>query len=120
VILVLAVGTGLAVANIYYSQPLLAPIGSGFGVSQGSTTLVVTLTQLGYALGLVVLLPLGDFDLPRRRRSHRGVRGRERQVRLDGRVAGRRRPRAHRGVRGAVSTLSQVRAEAAAGREIAA
>jgi predicted MFS family arabinose efflux permease len=61
VILVLAVGTGLAVANIYYSQPLLAPIGSGFGVGQGSTTLVVTLTQLGYALGLVVLLPLGDL-----------------------------------------------------------
>jgi hypothetical protein len=32
VIPVLAVGTGLAVANIYYSLPLLAPIGSGFGV----------------------------------------------------------------------------------------
>ncbi len=49
VILVLAVGCGMAVANIYYSQPLLGRIASAFGVSQGRTELVVTLTQLGYA-----------------------------------------------------------------------
>ena len=61
VILVLAVACGMAVANIYYAQPLLAPIATAFGVSQGSTTLVVTLTQLGYALGMVLLLPLGDL-----------------------------------------------------------
>ena len=61
VILVLAVGCGMAVANIYYAQPVLAPIASAFGVSQGSTALVVTLTQLGYALGMVLLLPLGDL-----------------------------------------------------------
>ncbi len=61
VILVLAVGCGMTVANIYYAQPLLAPIGSAFGVSQGGAELVVTLTQLGYALGMVVLLPLGDL-----------------------------------------------------------
>ena len=61
VMLVLAVACGMAVANIYYAQPLLAPIASAFGVSQGSTALVVTLTQLGYALGMVLLLPLGDL-----------------------------------------------------------
>jgi predicted MFS family arabinose efflux permease len=61
VILVLAVACGMAVANIYYAQPLLAPIASAFGVSQGSTALVVTLTQFGYALGMVLLLPLGDL-----------------------------------------------------------
>lgn len=61
VILVLAIGCGMAVANIYYAQPVLAPIASAFGVSQGSTALVVTLTQLGYALGMVLLLPLGDL-----------------------------------------------------------
>ena len=60
-ILVLAVACGLAVANIYYAQPLLAPISAAFGVSQGSSALVVTLTQLGYALGMVLLLPLGDL-----------------------------------------------------------
>lgn len=59
--LVLAVGCGMAVANIYYAQPLLAPISRAFGVGQGSTALVVTLTQFGYALGMVCLLPLGDL-----------------------------------------------------------
>ena len=55
--LVLAVACGMAVANIYYSQPLLGRISSTFGVSQGRTELVVTLTQLGYALGLFLLVP---------------------------------------------------------------
>ncbi|WP_084703838.1 MFS transporter [Phaeacidiphilus oryzae] len=61
VMLVLAVACGLTVANLYYGQPLLAPIAHAFGVSQGSATLVVTLTQLGYAIGLLFLLPLGDL-----------------------------------------------------------
>ena len=60
IILVLAIACGMAVANIYYAQPLLAPIASAFGVSQGQAALVVTLTQLGYALGMLLLLPLGD------------------------------------------------------------
>jgi predicted MFS family arabinose efflux permease len=59
--LVLAVACGMTVANIYYAQPLLAPIASSYGVGQGSTALVVTLTQFGYAVGLVLLLPLGDL-----------------------------------------------------------
>jgi predicted MFS family arabinose efflux permease len=61
VILALAVASGLAVANIYYAQPLLAPIARAFGVSQGSAALVVTVTQFGYALGIVALMPLGDL-----------------------------------------------------------
>ncbi|HEY5399922.1 MAG TPA: MFS transporter [Trebonia sp.] len=58
---VLAAACGMAVANIYYSQPLLGRISSTFGVSEGRTELVVTLTQLGYALGLFLLVPLGDL-----------------------------------------------------------
>ncbi|WP_202533669.1 MFS transporter [Streptomyces sp. SID3212] len=61
VVLLLAFACGVTVANIYYAQPLLSPIASTFGISEGSTALVVTLTQLGYALGLVLLLPLGDL-----------------------------------------------------------
>ncbi len=61
VMLVLAAACGLSVANIYYAQPLLDPIASAFGVSQGSAALVVTMTQLGYALGMIALMPLGDL-----------------------------------------------------------
>src|SRR5260370_25828422 len=61
VILVLALACGMAVANIYYSQPLLGLISSAFGVGRGRTELVVTLTQLGYAVGLFLLVPLGDL-----------------------------------------------------------
>jgi predicted MFS family arabinose efflux permease len=61
VILLLAVACGMAVANIYYSQPLLGLISSAFGVGQGRAEFVVTLTQLGYAVGLFLLVPLGDL-----------------------------------------------------------
>jgi predicted MFS family arabinose efflux permease len=57
----MAFACGLAVANLYYAQPLLALISRSFAVSQGAATVVVTATQLGYAIGLVVLLPLGDL-----------------------------------------------------------
>jgi predicted MFS family arabinose efflux permease len=59
--IVLAVACGLTVANLYYAQPLLAPIADTFGVSEGTSALVVTVTQLGYAVGLALLLPLGDL-----------------------------------------------------------
>ncbi|MFD9741184.1 MFS transporter [Umezawaea sp. NPDC059074] len=61
VTLVLAVACGLTVANLYYSQPLLDLVAVTFGVSQGAATAVVTLTQAGYALGLLFVLPLGDL-----------------------------------------------------------
>ena len=61
VMLVLAFACGASVANLYYAQPLLAPIGRSFGVGTGTAALIVTLTQIGYALGLALLLPLGDL-----------------------------------------------------------
>ncbi|MBU2667433.1 MFS transporter [Actinoplanes bogorensis] len=58
---VLAAACGLTVANLYYAQPLLDLVAGTFGVSQGAATIVVTLTQAGYAVGLLFLLPLGDL-----------------------------------------------------------
>ena len=59
--LVLAIACGLTVANLYYAQPLLDLIAHSFQVGQGTATIVVTLTQVGYALGLLFLLPVGDL-----------------------------------------------------------
>jgi predicted MFS family arabinose efflux permease len=59
----LASGAGLAVAAIYYSQPMLGELGADIGASAGQIGLVPTLTQLGYAAGIFLLAPLGDrFD----------------------------------------------------------
>lgn len=56
----MAAATGLAVANLYYAQPLLDTLARTFTVSTGTAGLIVTLTQLGYAVGLAFLVPLGD------------------------------------------------------------
>lgn len=58
--LVFAVTCGGVVANLYYSQPLLARIAAEFQVSPTKAGLLVTVTQIGYALGLAFLVPLGD------------------------------------------------------------
>jgi predicted MFS family arabinose efflux permease len=63
---VLAFATGLAVASNYYAQPLLPAIGKSLHMSSGVAGLIVTAAQVGYALGLVFVLPLGDL-LERRR-----------------------------------------------------
>jgi predicted MFS family arabinose efflux permease len=57
---VLAVACGLAVANLYYAQPLLHALAGAFGTTPVGAGMVVTLTQLGYAAGLLFLVPLGD------------------------------------------------------------
>lgn len=57
----LAVAAGLIVANLYYAQPLVGPIAAATGLSAGAAGLVVTLTQIGYALGLCFIVPLGDL-----------------------------------------------------------
>ena len=57
---VLAVGSGLAVANLYYAQPLLAGLAVEFGVTPGRMGLAATLSQVGYGLGLLFFVPLGD------------------------------------------------------------
>ena len=59
----LATGAGLSVANLYYSQPLLGTLASSLPATAADVGLIPTLTQLGYALGLLLLAPLGDrFD----------------------------------------------------------
>jgi predicted MFS family arabinose efflux permease len=57
----LAVACALTVANLYYIQPLLADIAHSFNVSDSAVGFIATLTQLGYAAGLLFLVPLGDF-----------------------------------------------------------
>jgi predicted MFS family arabinose efflux permease len=56
----LAAVSGLAAATLYYSQPMLAVMGAGLRASDGALGLVPMLTQLGYALGILLLAPLGD------------------------------------------------------------
>ncbi len=60
IVFILAVACGITVANLYWAQPLLDSISHTFDVSTTSAGLIVTLTQLGYAAGLVLLVPLGD------------------------------------------------------------
>ena len=55
-----AVSVGLIVASLYYVQPLLPEIASAFGVGEGTAARLVTWTQLGYAAGLALIVPLGD------------------------------------------------------------
>lgn len=61
IIFLLAVATGVAVANTYYVQPLLHELEKTFGSDNALTSLAVTSTQIGYALGLLLLVPLGDI-----------------------------------------------------------
>lgn len=65
-VLLLAFACGAAVANLYYAQPLLHAVASGVHVSSSDAALLVTASQIGYAAGLVFLVPLGDL-LDRRR-----------------------------------------------------
>ncbi len=57
----LAVATGVIVANLYYAQPLVAQIAPEIGVSQDFAGVIVSLTQVGYGLGLILLVPLADI-----------------------------------------------------------
>ncbi|WP_323151727.1 MFS transporter [Pseudomonas glycinae] len=66
VVLLFSVACGLAVGNVYYAQPLLDAMAEAFEISPGSIGIVMTLTQVGYGLGLLLLVPLGDL-LNRRR-----------------------------------------------------
>ena len=57
----LAIVAGVAVANIYYNQPLLNMIRQDLGVSEFKANLIAMITQVGYALGLLFIVPLGDL-----------------------------------------------------------
>ncbi|CAI1910520.1 Inner membrane transport protein ynfM [Serratia proteamaculans] len=60
VVFLLATGAGVSVASIYYSQPMLGIMGNAFHAGVSDTGMVPTLTQVGYALGILLLAPLGD------------------------------------------------------------
>jgi predicted MFS family arabinose efflux permease len=64
--LLFAFAGGAAVANLYWAQPLLATIAKEFAVSISSAGVLVTVTQVGYAVGILLVVPLGDV-LDRRR-----------------------------------------------------
>jgi predicted MFS family arabinose efflux permease len=57
----MALTCGLVVANIYYNQPLLAAIGRTFHVSDSRASLIATATQVGYTIGMLLVVPLGDM-----------------------------------------------------------
>lgn len=57
----LAVIAGVSVANLYYNQPLLDMMRQDFGVSEFQANLVAMTSQVGYALGLLFIIPLGDL-----------------------------------------------------------
>jgi predicted MFS family arabinose efflux permease len=57
----IAAACGLIVANIYYAQPLVGPISATLGLSPQAAGLIVTMSQLGYGAGLLLIVPLGDL-----------------------------------------------------------
>ncbi|MCC5617641.1 MFS transporter [Nostoc sp. CHAB 5836] len=63
---VMAITAGIAVANLYYNQPLLAEMGRSFNASALQVGFIPMLTQIGYALGILLFVPLGDM-IERRR-----------------------------------------------------
>ena len=62
----LATACGLIVANIYYAQPLVGPISVALGLPPQAAGLIVTMTQIGYVIGLLLIVPLGDLIENRR------------------------------------------------------
>ncbi|WP_145583708.1 MFS transporter [Yersinia thracica] len=60
-VLLFAMASALAVANVYFAQPLLDIMAADLNASPSAIGLVVTLTQAGYALGLIFIVPLGDL-----------------------------------------------------------
>jgi predicted MFS family arabinose efflux permease len=65
-VLLFAVACGLSAANLYYAQPVLDTIAKGFGTSSGTAGLIVSFSQVGYAAGLALLVPVGDLVSRRR------------------------------------------------------
>src|SRR5690349_15971824 len=65
-LLLFAVTCGASVANVYYAQPLLGSMAADFGLETADIGIVVTLTQIGYAAGLLLIVPLADIANRRR------------------------------------------------------
>lgn len=64
--LLLATACGLIAANLYYAQPLIGLISADLGLAPAAAGLVVTMTQIGYGAGLLLIVPLGDLVENRR------------------------------------------------------
>lgn len=60
-ILLLAAACGLLAANLYYAQTVIGPISMTTGLSSAAAGLIVTLTQIGYVIGLLFIVPLSDI-----------------------------------------------------------
>ncbi len=65
-VVLMSVAIGVIVANLYYLQPLLHQVRRDFHIGVANASLLVTLVQIGYAVGLAFLLPLGDLIARRR------------------------------------------------------
>ena len=65
-ILLLATACGLSVANVYYAAPMLDEIAHDLGVAPALIGSIITATQVGYGLGLIGIVPLGDLIPPGR------------------------------------------------------
>ena len=63
---IMAVASGATVANLYYNQPLLAIMAQSFHASPHAIGFIPMLTQIGYAVGIVLFVPLGDLTEQRR------------------------------------------------------
>ncbi|MGG2056965.1 MFS transporter [Lysinibacillus pakistanensis] len=66
VTLLFAAACGISVANIYFAQPLLDQLSEAFGINHSTIGIVITITQIFYGLGLLLLVPLGDLLNQRR------------------------------------------------------
>lgn len=66
ILFLLAAACGLIVANLYYSQTLVGPISAATGLTSEASGFIVTLTQIGYVLGLLFIVPLSDIVENRR------------------------------------------------------
>lgn len=64
--LLFAVVCGMSVANIYFAQPLLDHLSREFGIDYSTIGILITITQIFYAVGLLLLVPLGDLLNQRR------------------------------------------------------
>ena len=60
-ILIMAIACGITIANLYYNQSLLVLLATDFNTSAQAVGLIPTLTQIGYALGILLLVPMGDL-----------------------------------------------------------
>ncbi len=71
--LIVAAAAGLSVANIYYAQPLLDLMAHDLGIPPATVGIIVMLTQVGYGLGLIFIVPIGDLIERRKLISAQGL-----------------------------------------------